>query len=146
MTAFNAGFAEAIKRLQDVNCRKLYCKSKLDPGQALKDTHYRFLPFTNDPTAGAATNPDGSVFLNTNGPFFNNSTDGNGTTVFVPDPSPQISALVPTTFGSSAQLGAFLLLHELGHELGIFPPDTNKSINGSNSRKVLEHCFKDATY
>ena len=48
------------------------------------------------------------------------------------------------TFANAATLQGFILLHELGHQLGLFGPDAgpaNAAINGSNSQAVLTNCF-----
>lgn len=148
VAAFNAGFAEALNRLKNnPDCRKLFCKNKggLDPEKVLDDTEYRILPFEGS-HAGAQTNSVNSVFLNLNGPFFGNPSKNGTATTYIPSSNPQLNTSTQVTFGSQSQLQAFILLHELGHQLGIFPDDVFKFINGSNSLKVLEHCFKDAKY
>ena len=34
-----------------------------------------------------------------------------------------------------------ILLHELGHQVGLFGPDTTPALNGNNSSAVLSDCF-----
>jgi len=135
---FNAGFAEALNRLKNPECRKLFsCKKNkdLDPAQVLQDTNYRIIPLAGN--AGAVTNPSYSVFLSPTGPFFQTST-----TAFIPFDNPQLTGMRQVQFDTPADIAAFVLLHELGHEVGIFPPDLFPFINGRHSLRVLEDCFK----
>jgi RHS repeat-associated protein len=116
---FNAGFAEAMNRLKNSECRKLFCRKNknLDPAKALQDTEYRIVALDNN-SAGAATMSPTFVFLDPNGPFFQTSTE-----VFIPYDNPQLIGKRLVKFDSLAELDAFILLHELGHQVGIFPAD-----------------------
>jgi RHS repeat-associated protein len=88
---------------------------------------------------GAQTNGSESVFINVNGAFFNTAPNANGTvTVLMPNKQGVQSAF---TFASLSDLQGFILLHELGHQLGTFGPDINAAANGQNSASVLDNCF-----
>jgi RHS repeat-associated protein len=110
----------------------------------LLDTNYRLLPFGSGRSGeGAQTNSSDSVFINTQGAFFNATASQNGTvTVFIPN-----SAGVQTqfTFANMATFQGFLLLHELGHQTGVLGPDSGPGIppgtNLANSQAVLNNCF-----
>lgn len=45
------------------------------------------------------------------------------------------------TFADTWTLRGFMLLHELGHQMGVFGADINAAFNGANSQAVLDHCF-----
>jgi RHS repeat-associated protein len=136
ITQFNNSLADALNRLNNSDCRKIFCgkNSKGDPTTVLQNTSYRLESLKN--STGAQTNPDGSVFINLNGPFFQQNT-----TIFIPSDNPQRSGRVSVEFNSLADLGAFVLLHELGHEIGVFPADIFPFINGRHSLRVLDACF-----
>jgi len=138
--AFNEGLTEALKRLNNPDCRKAFCNKKgLDPVDVLKNTEYRFLPLGNG--VGASTNPGESVFINTQGPFLLNNT-----TLYFPSDNPFSNTNRMVNFLTTANMRALILLHELGHEVGNFPPDQFRFINGSHTLKVLRACFKDLRY
>ncbi len=96
---------------------------------------------------GAQTNGAESVFVNMNGAFFNAGPNANGT-VTVTMPNAQ-GASTSFTFASLTDFQSFILLHELGHQLGAFGPDIvddaangqNAAANGQNSATVLDNCF-----
>ena len=149
ISAFNGGFAEALRRLNNSDCLKLFCddgkKKKrnkspkmLDPVDVLDHTEYHIYPFSGNSKAGAQTNSTNSVFINSNGPFF-----GDNSTIYIPNDKPGITSLREVPFGSLDEMRAFILLHELGHQVGIFPADLFPFINGTHSLRVLEACFKD---
>jgi hypothetical protein len=110
-----------------------------NPNLDKRDTSYRIVDLPKNST-GAATYPPATVFISPNGPFFQKST-----TVSIPSDNPQLSSKQAVKFATLADLGAFILLHELGHEVGVFPPDLFGFINGRHSLRVLDACFnKDA--
>jgi RHS repeat-associated protein len=136
---------DAQKRLQKPDCAKLFGKSAADLISILENTEYRVLPLASggpkyDPSTGkvsvegAQTNSPTSVFINSKGPFFNNQ-------MFVPGKS----GLQVLDFGSGlrgTQFGALLLLHELGHQTGIFGSDAgNYNLNRQYTRQVQNACF-----
>jgi len=87
--------------------------------------------------SGAGNGVD-DVFLNQDGPFFTPDK-----TAFIPSSNQAITTNTEVDFNSVADKDAFILLHELGHQVGIFPADLFKWISGSHSRRVLENCFKE---
>jgi len=113
----------------------------LDATTTLQDTDYRILDL-GDANAGASTNPGFSVFLNSGGAFFNAVPDADGH-VTLTIPSTTVGGpKTAITFQSQASAGAFLLLHELGHETGLFGSDAGMgTINAQHSWVVLDKCF-----
>lgn len=139
---FNTGFDEALNRLKNKNCRKALCKKGNDLGydylvNILKNTTYRIAPLQG---AGADTPPNTTslVFISSSGPFFTG-----GTTISIPPAQLGLSSWTTVNLQSPAQMRAFILLHELGHQTGAFGPDQFNFINGQHSLKVLENCFGD---
>lgn len=132
-----AGWVEALNRLKDSSCRKLFCNKhhKLDPDDLLRKTQYEIQILSNG--AGAATMASTLVYINPAGQFFQMST-----TAYIPYDKPELSGMRSVQFGSVADLTAFILLHELGHQVGIFGADLFGFINGGHSLRVLDACFK----
>jgi hypothetical protein len=128
---------EALNRLKDSGCRKLFCNKhqRLDPTDLLRKTQYEAQTLSNG--AAAATMASTLVYINAAGQFFET-----GTTAYIPYDKPGLSGMRPVQFDSVADLDAFILLHELGHQVGIFPPDLFGFINGGHSLRVLDACFK----
>ena len=150
VSAFNSGFAEALNRLKNPDCQKFFCEGQnknkknnkhLDPNDILRQTNYRILPFPNDQQAGAATIDVKDVWINAGGPFF-----GKDATIYIPSDRKDISTRQAVPFATLDQVRAFILLHELGHQLGFFPPDQFSWINGTHSLRILEACFKDVHF
>ena len=142
---FDEGFAEAMARLQDSDCHKFFLcdkknKTHLDPEEALLDTTYRIMGLSNN-TAGAVTRAKDLVWINEDGPFV---TDEN--TQHIPSDKKDIITFTEVKFPSGATKNAFILLHELGHQLGIFPRDTYPWINGTHSLAILDNCFRDVKH
>ena len=140
---FNAGFDEALNRLKDSKCRKIFCKTGKDLGydylaNILKNTSYYIEPLPRG--AGAATESTDEVFIGNSGPFFTGDTN-----ISIPPAQMGLSSWPSVNFQSPAQMRAFILLHELGHQTGVFGPDQFDFINGQHSIKVLENCFGDAS-
>jgi RHS repeat-associated protein len=110
----------------------------------LLDTNYRLLPFGPGRAGqGAQTNSSDSVFINTQGAFFNATPNANGTvTAFIPNAAGGQTQL---TFANMMTFQGFLLLHELGHQTGVLGPDSGPGIapgtNLANSQAVLDNCF-----
>jgi hypothetical protein len=133
-----------MARLQDPDCHKYLCNNKdhLDPEATLLKTTYRILGFAEgNEHAGAATASVDSVFINESGPFLTEDK-----TEYIPSERREITSPREVPFPSVAAKDAFILLHELGHQLGIFPPDVFRWINGTHSLRILEHCFKDVKF
>jgi hypothetical protein len=142
---FVKALQQAEKRLQKADCAKLFGKSAANLVNMLENTEYRVLTLasggpTVDPNTGdvrvvgAQTNSPSSVFINDKGPFFN-------PVMFVPGKS----GTQTLDFNSGlrgSQFGALLLLHELGHQTGIFGSDAgNSKLNREYRRRVQKTCF-----
>jgi hypothetical protein len=110
----------------------------------LEATNYRILPLgapsydSNTGSvrvSGAATFSISNVFVNSQGPFFNIR--------------PNVSGRGPVTLDlgtglNQTQFAAFQLLHELGHQVGLFGPDANDAaLNSRYSQAVLDACFPE---
>ena len=108
----------------------------------LGNTEYRVLPLgaptsvsgtSNYTVTGAQTNSPRSVFINSQGPFFDTSINipGGGNRTF--------------DFGtglSGPAFGALLLLHELGHQMGLFGADaSDPQLNRQHTQQVQDACF-----
>jgi len=107
---------------------------------AMAATTYRILPLAS-PSTGAATIGASDVFINSTGVFFTATPAADGSvTVFLPDSV--TGAASANTFVSVQALQGFMLLHELGHQLGLYGADTTAVDNGRNSRAILDHCFE----
>jgi len=79
--------------------------------------------------------------INTMGAFFGAGTNANGNvTVIMPNAS---GADTQYTFGDIATFRAFILLHELGHQMGVYGDDLDPAVNGKNSKAILDNCFKE---
>jgi len=132
------GFNAALARLKNDNCKKLFgCNAEAK----LRSTTY----FTYKGGAeGGYTDPNHKdVYLNLQGALFNARSDGY---IKLPRQNGNGHYLL----GDAAAVQAFVLLHELGHELSDvtgFVPDGgkgNESKNRDNSLKLLGKCFLDA--
>jgi len=139
---FLKALSEAEKRLQKSKCAALFGLSSADLVKMLENTEYRVA--SGGPTydsntrevsvVAAQTNSSTSVFINDKGSFFNNQ-------MFVLGKS----GLQSLDFNSGlrgAEFGALLLLHELGHQTGIFGSDAgNQKLNRQYTRQVQKACF-----
>lgn len=138
-------FADALRHLMNSQgCANLFAPASgwlaiPTAVSALAGTTYRLLALDKT-TTGAQTVDASNVFLNTTGAFFTAQPDSNGQINFN-IPSPTSGSQTSTVSLSAADFGAFILLHELGHEMGVFGPDLTSTVNGSNSWQVLEDCF-----
>ena len=136
-----AGFQNAWNRLnQRPDCAKMFNPdgSHESPFATLLSTNYRVLPFPGDRfNVGAATVNPTTVFINSTGAFFNQN-------LYNPNTGHFDYADLGTGLTGSDWM-ALLLLHELGHQTGVLPPDsgpgTNPGQNGANTQKVLDNCF-----
>jgi len=107
---FRNGWDETLTVLNHKDCKKFFCDHGADPArilQTLQSTEYRFLSLPGGSDIGAQTNSPTSVFINIDGPFVTN-TDGK-------------IALGGQAYDLHDQdnVQALILLHELGHQLGI---------------------------
>lgn len=137
-----SGFNDALAHTDNVDCALFYSGGDDDPVLATQtahaDTTYRILPLSS-PGFGAQTVDYNTVFINSQGAFFTASPNPNGTvTVGLPNSNGVMTAV---TFANLATLDGFLLLHELGHQLGLYGEDLTPAVNGANSKAVLDQCF-----
>ena len=133
---------EAKKRLAKPDCAKLFGKSSADLIKMLENTEYRVNDLgspkydsTTDTVSvvGAQTNSATSVWINEKGPFFNQN-------IFVPGKG--LTTLDFKTGYRGDKFGSLLLLHELGHQAGVFGPDANNQTqNRANTDAVKKACF-----
>jgi YD repeat-containing protein len=142
---FLRALQEAEKRLQKADCAKLFGKSAADLVNMLENTEYRVLAFkdgaprydsaTGETTViGAQTNSPSSVFINEKGPFFNNRMLVIGKT--------GLQTLDLNSGLHGKEFSALLLLHELGHQTGIFGSDAgNQKLNDKYTQQVRKACF-----
>ncbi|NOT61847.1 MAG: hypothetical protein HOP19_16660 [Acidobacteria bacterium] len=144
--AFNEALNEAIKRLSNKKNQK--CAALFGGQEAaiatLQNTEYRVLTLPGggpklDPktgnysVTGAQTNGPNSVFINDKGPFFDQR---------LPLPEGGFKIIDMGTGRRGRDFGALLLLHELGHQTGVFLSDSGDSkLNRSQTDKVLKACF-----
>jgi YD repeat-containing protein len=137
--AINDALADIDQRLRDrPACAALF--GGLENALAiLSSTEYRFLdlggPEATDTggfrVTGAQTNSPTSVFINSQGPFINQ-------TLFVSGGRTQdfSNGMNATSFR------ALLILHELGHQSGVFQPDrTDPDLNRTQTQKIIDACF-----
>ena len=142
---FLKGLQEAEKRLQKADCAKLFGKLAADLVTMLENTEYQVLAFKNGApkydsatgettVTGAQTNSPTSVFINEKGPFFNNR-------MFVIGKS-GLQTLDANSGLHGKEFSALLLLHELGHQTGIFGSDAgNQKLNDQYTQQVRKACF-----
>jgi len=117
---------------------------------AMENTEYRILPLASR-AIGAQTNIETSVFINSNGAFFAVQPDSQGLVRFsIPGVGGDGFEQITTTLSG---FRAFILLHELGHQMRVFgsdaaPPGANEDARQivlektrANSLSVLSKCF-----
>ncbi len=162
-TRFDDGYDTALLYLENNNatCANFFAGNPIGGFEAalaavqdtMANTDYRLISLGANST-GASTNSPTSVFLNTDGAFFTAAAAPNGmVTVQMPNAQGVTSNF---TFASVSILDAFLLLHELGHQMGAYgasnadgsvladgrTPNANGLMNnGINSAAVLNNCF-----
>ena len=84
--------------------------------------------------------PYGTFIVNLTGAFFTAQPNAFGI-VTVAFPSPYSPGVKDTVQMNQMDFQATLILHELGHETGVFGPDTTDTVNGGYTDQVLENCF-----
>ena len=140
---FLKALEEAKKRLKKKpNCATLFGKSSADLIKMLDNTEYRVLNLgspqldsnTGDVSVtGAQTNDAASVWINEKGPFFHQN-------LFIPGKG--LTTLDFKTGFRGKKFGSLLLLHELGHQAGVFGPDAgNQKLNQQYTDAVKKACF-----
>lgn len=148
--ALQAGFEDAWNRVTNPDCSGLRTPPSevfaLGGGtwylqQTLADTTYRIVPFPMRGSTGAQTVDTNNVMINLAGAFFTATPDGNGLVTFrIPNPTTPNQTSTFTL--GVADFRAFVLLHELGHQAGVFGADTgDPAANGQHSLNVLRDCF-----
>ena len=142
MQLLTAGYNAAYQYLANAPCADMFASgadNAVNVAQGdLTNTIYAILALPNGNT-GAFTSSSNYVVINATGAFFNFTTNSNNSvTVQLPNRKGKQRSL---TFANAATFDAFLLLHELGHQVGLFGPDTAASVNGTYSGAVLDDCF-----
>jgi len=127
--AFNQGYKSALKDLNRKGCGSFF------GGQGpatINGTWYRFINLGN-PNVGAETLSATSVVINSGGPYM----------TYSPTPG---QAGPFNRFWTQPQFRAFIILHELGHQLSSitgFQPDAGSAApNQQQSMKVIGPCIK----
>ena len=138
--ALAAAWSNAVDRLNDRDCLGLFGDGS---AEALATVTFRLLPLgmprvVNGSAAviGAATvRESNEIWINVQGPMFNQN-------VYVPE----AGRFAYFDFGTGlngANWGALLLLHEVGHLVGVFAADaSDPKLNRSHTQAVLDSCFK----
>jgi hypothetical protein len=139
---FQEAFAKAIQRLKNPKCAALY-GAEGEGERQFRAVEYRYekmgRPTLNSEglprVVGASTHAGtpASVFINSEGPFIQQNVYVNG----------RFQILDFETGLRGADFGGLLLLHELGHVVGIFGPDAKDSkLNRSYTQQVIDHCYR----
>ena len=137
---FSDGFNEALNRLNNTNCAEQFEPSCHEGpyntgANQMRNTTYRFLNL-GSPSTGASTPPGGGqVFINTIGLYMTATGGGirlpNGFTC---------------NLGNVTNVRAFILLHELGHELsgntGFTTDADDAARNSAHSLRIIKACFE----
>jgi len=136
-------YIDALLRLLNIPaCHDALTTSDHDATATLEDTVYRVLDLGNTHT-GAQTVTSSSVFINSTGAFFATPDAEGHVTVTIPSATPG-GPSTQITFLSQASVDAFILLHEVGHQTGLFGEDAGDSleqVNAQHSWLVLTNCF-----
>jgi hypothetical protein len=136
---FSDGFNEALNRLNNTRCAEQFEPSchegPYSPGaNQMRNTEYRFVPLPQGAGAGAQTVDPTHVQINSGGLYMTARGGGirlpNGFTC---------------NLGSVTNVRAFILLHELGHQLSGntgFTPDVDAATNSAHSMRIIKACFQ----
>jgi RHS repeat-associated protein len=136
---FSDGFNEALNRLNNTRCADQFeppCHEGPDNTGAnqMRKTEYRFDALPQGPGTGAQTVDSTHVQVNSLGLYMTARGGGirlpNGFTC---------------NLGSVTNVRAFILLHELGHQLSGntgFTPDVNAATNSAHSMRIIKTCFQ----
>ncbi|MGH9240430.1 MAG: RHS repeat domain-containing protein [Vicinamibacterales bacterium] len=118
------GFAEALRKLKQQKCGDFFGGQGPD---VLNSTDYRFLsPASNQPDATAMILGPRHVGINPTGPFVTGPPKTN----------------MYGRFWTAPDFRGFILLHELGHQVGKYGNDAgNLRLNEANSKKVVNACY-----
>jgi RHS repeat-associated protein len=133
---FQGGFMEALRLLNSKPCQDYFVKAcpGKDPVKTLQNSQYDFVSLSSG--VGAQTNIPArdpghvDVDINSNGAFI--ETKGNTAT---------FAKTHVVNFGDLIDLRAIILLHELGHQLGIFPADSDDdALNWNHTLTIIKNC------
>ncbi len=127
---FNEGWAAATRALRSQRCEALFRSRGAPAGAALaalRATEYRFLALPQGESVGAQTNGPASVFINTKGVYVT-AVDGDIT----------LDNRRYELWDGAEGVRAMVLLHELGHEMGLFGPDSGSARQSENARHSLD--------
>jgi RHS repeat-associated protein len=136
---FSDGFTEALSRLSNSRCAEQFapsCHEGPDTTGAdqMRNTTYRFLNL-GKPSTGASTADPTNVFINTGGLFMTATSDG----IRLPNG-------FKCNLGSVTNVRAFMLLHELGHQLkaitGFITDADDAETNSAHSMRIIKACFE----
>ena len=135
---------DAGKRLQQQNCAAFFGPSAL---KTLTSAEYKLISlgpprFVGNEalvTAARTILAENTVMINLDGPFVSPRMNYGGRRYRF---NGILNGSERPTVLADAEFRVAILLHELGHLLGNFPPDTNDlKQNQANNRDVLNHCF-----
>ena len=136
---FSEGFAEALNRLNSTQCAEQFeptCHEGPENNGAnqMTNTQYRFVPLPQGPGAGAQTIDATNVQINSLG-LFMTATSGR--------------VRLPNGFtcdlGNPTNVRAFIMLHELGHQMANvtgFTDDVDATTNSAHSMRIIKKCFQ----
>ena len=133
--AFQDGWDAAERALARPRCEGYFAEKGAPaprPLETMRAAEYRFVALPQGPSVGAQTNSAGSVYLNSAGLFVTAAGGG----IELDGRSYDL--------GDVSAVRAMILLHELGHQLGIFGPDSGPALAGENaahSRDIVERCL-----
>jgi len=137
---FSDGFNEALNRLNSTKCAEQFEPSCHEGpyntgANRMRNTSYRFLDL-GSPSTGASTAPGGAdVFINIGGLYM--TAKGGG--IRLPNG-------FSCNLGNVTNIRAFILLHELGHQLkgntGFTQDVDDAATNSAHSMRVIKACFQ----
>ncbi len=136
---FADGFAEALNRLNNTNCAEQFEPSCHEGpyttgANQMRNTTYYFDTMPQGAGAGAQTGGPTTVIINDQGLYM---TARNGR-ITLPNGS-------KCNLGSITNVRAFILLHELGHQLKGntgFTDDVDGATNSAHSMRIIKACFQ----
>jgi hypothetical protein len=135
---FADGYNEALNRLNSTRCGEQFEPSCHEGpyttgANQMRNTEYRFDALPQGPGTGAQTVDSTHVQINSLGAYMTARGGGirlpNGFTC---------------NLGSMTNVRAFILLHELGHQLSGttgFKPDVDDATNSAHSMRIIKACF-----
>jgi hypothetical protein len=136
---FSDGFNEALNRLNNTKCAEQFEPSCHEGpyntgANQMRNTEYRFDVLPQGPGTGAQTVDSTHVQINSAGLYMN----GKGGGIRLPNG-------FTCNLGGLTNVRAFILLHELGHQLSGntgFTPDVDNATNSAHSMTIIKACFQ----